>query len=47
MSRLCRICGKEMPKIRSGWHQVCKECKRKGHHELIMTNEELFKEDDK
>ena len=46
MSKLCRICTKEMPKDRKGWHQVCGECRRKGHRELVMTNEGLFEEKD-
>jgi len=26
MSHLCRKCGKEMPKDRKGWEQICPDC---------------------
>ena len=46
MSKLCRICGEDVPNNRKGWHQVCGECRGKGHRELIMSNEEMFEEKD-
>ena len=27
MSRICRNCGKDLPKERKGWEQVCPKCK--------------------
>jgi len=40
MSKLCRICGNEMPKDRKGADQVCPECRKKGHKELWEVDDE-------
>lgn len=34
MSKLCRICGEEMPKDRKGADQVCPKCRKRGEKEL-------------
>ena len=41
MSKLCWICVNEMPKDRKGWEQVCPDCRKKGHKELVMSKEKL------
>jgi predicted nucleic acid-binding Zn-ribbon protein len=28
MSHLCRKCGKQMPKDRKGWEQLCPDCEQ-------------------
>jgi len=38
MSKLCRICGEEIPEDRKGWEQICPECREKGHKELYDEN---------
>lgn len=34
MSIRCRFCGKEMPKDRKGFEQVCPDCKKQGKKEV-------------
>ena len=34
MSSVCRICFHEMPRERSGFDQVCPDCRTKGYKEL-------------